>query len=116
MIGLSLGKKAVRYGYKRAGIPGAIATGSATAVGYLVVKRALESRTGERNVDAAIDTDRIKSAVDEGGVRAVTDRETLESAVDEDQLDSAVDIGNVQSEAENEAADRERDSDDNPTG
>ena len=115
MIGLSLGKKAIKYGYKRAGVPGAIATGSATAVGYMVVKRALKSRTGEQNVDAAIDTDRIRSAVDEDGIRAVTDRETLESAVDEGQLDSTVDIGNVQSVAEDETADGERDSDDNPT-
>jgi hypothetical protein len=107
MIGLSLGKKAVKYGYKRAGIPGAIATGSAAAVGYMVVKRALTSRTNDENVDEAIDTDRIKSAVNERGVSAVTDRETLESAVDEDQLDSTVDIGNVQSEAEDETDDIE---------
>lgn len=107
MIGLSLGKKAVKYGYKRAGIPGAIATGSAAAVGYVVVKRALTSRTSDENVDDAIDTGRIKSAVDEQGVSAVTDRDTLASAVDEDQLDADVDIGNVQSEAADEADDIE---------
>lgn len=112
MIGLSLGKKAVKYGYKRAGIPGAIATGSAAAAGYVVVKRALRSRTGEENVDSAIDTDRIKSAVEERGVGAVTDRETLESAVDEERLDADVDMKSVQSEAENEADEMEDDSDD----
>lgn len=99
MIGLSLGKKAVKYGYKRAGIPGAIATGSAAAVGYVVVKRALKSNTSGENVDSAIDTDQIKSAVNERGVSAVTDRDTLESAVDESRLSSDVDMESVQSEA-----------------
>lgn len=111
MIGLSLGKKAVKYGYKRAGIPGAIATGSAAAVGYMIVKRALKSRTNEKNVDAAIDTNQIKSAVNEHGINAVTDRKTLESAVDEDQLNSNVDIENVQSEAEDETEKVDQDSD-----
>ena len=112
MIGLSLGKKAVKYGYKRAGVPGAIATGSAAAVGYVVVKRALRTRTGEENVDSAIDTDRIKSAVQEQGIGAVTDRETLESAVDEERLDADVDMKSVQSEAEDEADEIAEDPDD----
>ena len=113
MIGLSLGKKAVKYGYKRAGIPGAIATGSATAVGYVVVKRALESNTSGETVDSAIDTDQIKSTVNEQGMSAVTDRDTLEAAVDENQLDSDVDLESVQSEADNEAEDAKQGSDDN---
>ena len=112
MIGLSLGKKAVKYGYKRAGVPGAIATGSAAAVGYVVVKRALRTRTGEENVDSAIDADRIKSAVQEQGIGAVTDRETLESAVDEERLDADVDMKSVQSEAEDEADEMAEDPDD----
>lgn len=115
MIGLALGKKAVKHGYKRAGIPGAIATGGAAAVGYVVVKRALKSRTSEENVDSAIDTDRIKSAVDEQGIGAVTDRETLESAVDEEQLDTDVDMESVQSEAEDEADAVDTDSDGDAT-
>jgi hypothetical protein len=115
MIGLALGKKAVKHGYKRAGIPGAIATGSAAAVGYVVVKRALRSRTGEENLDSAIDTDRIKSAVEEQGIGAVTDRETLESAVDEGQLDTDVDMESVQSEAEDEADAVDTDSDGDAT-
>ena len=113
MIGLSLGKKAVKYGYKRAGIPGALATGSAAAVGYVVVKRALKSNTNGENVDSAIDTDQIKSAVNEQGVSAVTDRDTLESTVDESKLSSDVDMKSVQSEAEDEATNIEQDSDDN---
>lgn len=102
MIGLALGKKALKFGYKRAGIPGAIATGSAAAIGYVVVKRALKSNTNGANVNAAIDTDRIRSAVDEDGVGAVTDKGTLESAIDEDELGTDVDMDNVQSDAEDE--------------
>ena len=115
MIGLSLGKKAVKYGYKRAGVPGAIATGSAAAVGYMIVKRALKSRTDEKNVDAAIDTSQIKSAVNKSGISAVTDRKTLESAVDENQLNSDVDIENVQSETEDETDEIDQDSDSDTT-
>lgn len=111
MIGLSLGKKAVTFGYKRAGIPGAIATGSAAAVGYVAVKRALKSNTNESNVDAAIDTGQIKSAVDEEGVSAVTDKDTLESAIDEDQLGTDIDMQDVQSETEEETENADQDSD-----
>ncbi|WP_122087940.1 hypothetical protein [Halalkalicoccus subterraneus] len=115
MIGLTLGKKALKFGYKRAGIPGAIATGSAAAVGYVVVKRALKSNTSGGNIDAAIDTDQIKSAVDEDGVGAVTDKGTLESAVDKDQLGSDVDMGDVQSDAEDETEDIDQGSDPDST-
>ncbi|ADJ16585.1 hypothetical protein [Halalkalicoccus jeotgali] len=115
MIGLTLGKKALTFGYKRAGIPGAIATGSAAAVGYVVIKRALKSNTNGSNVDTAIDTDQIKSAVDEKGVGAVTDKETLESAVDEDQLGTDLDMDDVQSDAEDEAESVDQDTDSDTT-
>lgn len=111
MIGLSLGKKAVKYGYKRAGVPGAIATGSAAAVGYVIVKRALGSTTNEDGLDAAIDADQVKSAVNERGMGAVTDPETLDSAIDEDRLESDVDIQDVQSETEEEAENVDQDPD-----
>lgn len=109
MIGFALGKKALKVGYKRAGVPGAIATGSAAAIGYVVVKRALKSNTNGGNIDAAINTDRIKSAVNERGVGAVTDKGTLESAIDEDRLETDVDMNDVQSDAED--VDRDSDSD-----
>lgn len=115
MIGLTLGKKALTYGYKRAGIPGAIATGSAAAIGYVVVKRALKSNTSGGNVDAAIDTDQIKSAVDEKGLGAVTDKGTLESAINEDELETDVDMNDVQSDAEDETEDVDPDSDSDTT-
>lgn len=111
MLGFTLGKKALKFGYKRAGIPGAIATGSAAAVGYTLVKRSLKSSTGEKNVDAAIDTNQIKSTINDEGLSAVTDRETLESAIDEDQLGTDVDVGDVQSQAEEKSEDIDQDSD-----
>ena len=111
VIGLTLGKKALKFGYKRAGIPGAIATGSAAAVGYALVKRSLKSSTGTENVDGAIDTETVKSAVEKDGLSAVTDRDTLESAIDEDQLGTDVDVGDVQSQTEEKSDDLGDDSD-----
>jgi len=74
MIGAyTIGKKAVQFGYKRYGIPGAIATGGAALAGYLIVRRALKSSTNGGNVDSAIDAGEIQSAVEEKGLSAVTD-------------------------------------------
>lgn len=51
MVGvLAIGKKAVTFGYKRYGLPGAIMTGGATAVGYVVVRRALRSTIDQDSV------------------------------------------------------------------
>ena len=115
MIGLTLGKKVLKFGYKRAGISGAIATGSAAAVGYTLVKRGLKSSTGKENVDSAIDTDQIKSTVNEEGLSAVTNRDTLKSAIDKDQLETSVDIEDVQSQTEEESEELDHDSDTNTT-
>jgi len=100
--GYMLGKKALKAGYKRYGIPGAIVTGSAAALGYVVVRRALKSSTGRENVDSAINADHIKSTISEKGLSAVTERGTLESAINEDELSTSIDIEDVQSEAEEE--------------
>lgn len=103
MIGAyTIGKKAVKFGYKRYGVPGAVATGGAALVGYVAVKRALKSSSNEKNVDSAIDAETIKSAVDEKGLSAVTDKGTLNEAVDERQLDSDVDMDEVASSADDE--------------
>lgn len=103
MIGTyTLGKKAVMFGYKRYGVPGAIASGGAALAGYLVVRRALKSSTNGENVDSAIDAEEIKSAVDEKGLSAVTETGTLERAINRDEIGSAVDMGDVQSSAEDE--------------
>lgn len=103
MIGAyTIGKKAVKFGYKRYGVPGAVATGGAALVGYVAVRRALRSSSGDGNVDSAIDAGTIKSAVDEEGLSAVTDAETLDEAVDERQLDSDVDMDEVAASADEE--------------
>ncbi|WP_049888511.1 MULTISPECIES: hypothetical protein [unclassified Natrinema] len=103
MIGAyTIGKKAVTFGYKRYGIPGAVALGGAALVGYLIVRRALESSTNDGRVDSAIDAGEIRSAVAERGLSAVTEKETLERAIDEEEFDTEVDITDVQSSAEAE--------------
>lgn len=99
----TLGKKAAKFGYKRYGIPGAVASGGAALAGYVVVRRALKSSTDSENVTSAIDAGEIKSAVGEEGLAAVTDRGTLDDAIDEEQLDAPVDMGEVQSSAAEES-------------
>lgn len=98
MIGaFTLGKKAVKFGYKRYGIPGAVASGGAALAGYLAVRRALKSSTDSADVSSAIDAKEIKSAVDEEGLGAVTDKSTLTDAIDEEKVDGPVDMDSVQS-------------------
>ena len=103
MLGaLSIGKKAVSFGYKRYGVPGAIASGGAVLVGYLAVRRALQAATeaDEDSLGAAIDAESLEAAIDQKGLQAVTDVRTIDEAIDRDQLRSNVDIGNVQSDVE----------------
>ncbi|RZH68212.1 hypothetical protein [Natrinema altunense] len=103
MIGAyTIGKKAVTFGYKRYGIPGAVASGGAALVGYLIVRRALESSTNDGTVESAIDAGEIRSAVAETGLSAVTEKETLERAIDEEQVDTGVDMDDVQSSVADE--------------
>ncbi|WP_440765226.1 hypothetical protein [Natronorubrum sp. DTA7] len=103
MLGaLSVGKKAVSFGYKRYGVPGAIASGGAALVGYVAVRRALQAATeaDEDSLAAAIDGKSLEAAIDQKGLQAVTDVGTIDEAIDRDQLRSNVDIGNVQSDVE----------------
>lgn len=116
MIGaFTIGKKAVKFGYKRFGIPGAVASGGAALAGYVVVRRALKSSVDSDGVDSAINAETIKTAVDEKGLDAVTDEATLNDAIDEERVDSSVDMDDVQSSAEEEtdelADDRDSDRD-----
>ena len=104
MIGAyTIGKKAATFGYKRYGIPGAVASGGAALAGYLIVRRALKSSVNSGNAGEAIDTGELTSAVDEQGMSAVTDKTTLEQVIDEDELGSTIDMDAVQSAAEDEA-------------
>ena len=115
MIGaLSLGKKAVTVGYKRYGVPGAIASGGVALAGYVAVRRALQSATNadEETLESAIDAESLTNAVEQEGLEAMTDVQTLEDVIDEDQLRSAVDetdvsssVGEVTDEFTGEAGD-----------
>ncbi|PCR91565.1 hypothetical protein [Natrinema ejinorense] len=103
MIGAyTVGKKAVTFGYKRYGIPGAVASGGAALAGYLIVRRALKSSTSDGAVDSAINADGIQSAVEETGLSAVTEKETLDRVIDEEQIGTGFDMDDVQSSAEDE--------------
>jgi hypothetical protein len=103
MIGAyTIGKKAVTFGYKRYGVPGAVASGGAALAGYVIVRRALKSSTNGGNVDSAIDAGEIQSAVEEKGLGAVTDKGTLEPAINDEEVGSGFDIDDVQSSAQDE--------------
>ena len=101
----TLGKKALEFGYKRYGIPGAVASGGMALAGYVVVRRALKSSTkaDSDDITSAVDAGAVKRAVEEKGLGAVTDRETLTAAVDEEKLGSSVDVDELQSAAKEES-------------
>ncbi|OVE86036.1 hypothetical protein [Natronolimnobius baerhuensis] len=69
MIGLTVAKKAATYGYKRYGIPGAVASGAIALAAYIGVRRALRSATD--NADADVDVETLTQAVDEGSLEDV---------------------------------------------
>ncbi len=100
MIGaFTVGKKAVTFGYKRYGIPGAIASGGVALAGYVAVRRALQSLSAsdDGSIESAIDAETISNAVDAGGLEAVTDPGTLDEAIDTDKLVSNVGIDDLTS-------------------
>ena len=102
---LTIGKKAAKFGYKRYGIPGAVAAGSTGIIGYIAVRRAVKSVVKRKDISGAVDAETIQSAVEEDGLDAVTDRETLESAIDEEKLGTAIDVEDVQSATDEEMDD-----------
>lgn len=111
MIGAyTIGKKAVTFGFKRYGVPGAVASGGAALLGYVLVKRALQSATAanDDSLTAAIDAGSIQTAVDDRGLEAVTDVGTLETAIDPDELRGSVDVSDLQSSVEDEHEEFER--------
>jgi hypothetical protein len=71
----TVGKKAVKFGYKRYGVPGAIAAGVAVLVGYLAVRRILDS---ERNADASRG---IGEESIETGINSVSDPGTPDGVI-----------------------------------
>lgn len=99
----TVGKKAAKFGFKRYGIPGAVASGGVALAGYVVVRRALKSSTDSDNITSAIDAEEIKRAVDERGLDAVKDRGTLTDAINTDVLDTPVDMDDVESSVAEES-------------
>ncbi|EMA35161.1 hypothetical protein [Halobiforma nitratireducens] len=88
MIGAyTVGKKAVRFGYNRYGVPGAVASGGVALVAFLAVRRALRSATSEDETDAtltdAIDTDRLRDEADLEDVGSSVSAEARERTGDE---------------------------------
>ncbi len=68
---LTVGKKAAKAGYKRFGLPGAIAAGTAGAGGYVIARKKLKSaatsdETGDAESDDATSSDTM-SGDDAGG-------------------------------------------------
>ncbi|RQG97711.1 hypothetical protein [Natrarchaeobius chitinivorans] len=105
MIGAyTIGKKAATIGYKRYGVPGAVASGGVALLGVVAVKRALRSATeaDDGSIASAVDAESIEAAVDERGLEAVTDVGTLEDAIDPDQLREGVDLDDVRSSVDDE--------------
>jgi len=73
MLGpMTVGKKAASWGYKKYGVPGAVATGAVGVAGYVAVRRAFRrsSDLGEEPVDvrsgASTDSEGDSSADSEG--------------------------------------------------
>ena len=105
MIGaFTVGKKAVTFGYKRYGVPGAGASGGVALLGVAAVTRARRAppAAADDSIAAALDAESIEAAVDERGLEAVTDVGTLEEAIDTDALGGDVDVDDVQSSVEDE--------------
>jgi hypothetical protein len=90
IVPLAVGKKAVRFGYKRYGVPGAIVAGGFVVVGYVAVRRAIEAAKESDRINEAVDVEALENAVDAEGLAAVADPETLEQAVDPEGVRSAV--------------------------
>ncbi|WP_306057845.1 hypothetical protein [Natronococcus wangiae] len=99
MIGaLTAGKKAVTFGYKRYGIPGAIAAGGLVLVGYVAVRRAMDAAAESDRINEAVDVKLLLSAVEDEGLDAIADPNLLDEAVNPDRLGSALAMDDVRSE------------------
>lgn len=80
-----------------------VVLGTLALAGFVTVRRALDSTT-DADVEPALDITEIQSAVEENGLRAITEIETLESAINDDELDSEIDIQRLQTAVEKQLA------------
>lgn len=76
-----------------------VVLGTLALAGVVTVKRALDSTT-DADIEPALDVTVIESAVEENGLRAVTETATLEAAINDDELDTEIDVQNLQSVVE----------------
>lgn len=80
-----------------------VVLGTLALAGFVTVRRALDSTT-DADVEPALDIREIQSAVEENGLRAITEIETLESAINDDELESEIDIQRLQTAVEEQLA------------
>lgn len=58
MIGaFTVGKKALLFGYKRYGIPGAILSGGIALAGYVAIRRAIRGGADAESLDEALEAE-----------------------------------------------------------
>lgn len=99
MIGaLTVGQKAVKFGYKRYGVPGAIAAGGAVLVGYVAVRRALNAAADSDRINESVDVELLQSAVEDEGLEAIADPNVLDEAIDPESQGSSIAMNDLESE------------------
>ncbi|MCU4925113.1 hypothetical protein OB905_03805 [Halobacteria archaeon AArc-dxtr1] len=97
MIVTAIAKKAMSVGYRRYGVPGAVALGVLTVAGYVLLRRLLDTTAQAEHTEQPIDVDTLWSAFDSGGVGALTNPDTLNEAIDIDAVATAIDDAFAQS-------------------
>ncbi|TYL36615.1 hypothetical protein CV102_21425 [Natronococcus pandeyae] len=99
MIGaLTVGQKAVKFGYKRYGVPGAIAAGGAVLVGYVAVRRALKTAADSDRINEVVDVETIQSAVEDDGIDAIGDPDVLSEAIEPEGQGSSIAMDDLESD------------------
>ncbi|MFC4437421.1 MULTISPECIES: hypothetical protein [Natrialbaceae] len=99
MIGaLTVGQKAVKFGYKRYGVPGAVAAGGAVLVGYVAVRRALNAAADSDRINESVDVELLQSTAENEGLEAIADPDLLDEAIDPEGQGSSVAMNDLESE------------------
>lgn len=99
MIGaLTVGQKAVKFGYKRYGVPGAVAAGGAVLVGYVAVRRALNAAADSDRINESVDVELLQSTVENEGLEAIADPDVLDEAIDPEGQGSSIAMDDLESE------------------
>ncbi|ELY53377.1 hypothetical protein [Natronococcus jeotgali] len=68
MIGAyTIGKKALLFGYKRYGVPGAILSGGVVLAGYVAVRRLLRGDSNANSLGEALENELEETTTDDDG-------------------------------------------------